>query len=444
MSQLQWEVRLSQAPEPASRAVVSATRMLEAGDRDGAERGYREAPGLSLRHPASWSNLAALGIGLGDAAGAREHARRALQLDGDAVDAWVNLGVASWMLGQRRDAAQAMHKALALQPGLESAALNYARMLQAVARPQQARKMLELAALANPGAWRLRQALAEIARLSGDADAARRHALDGLAVLRPQLHPAADVAPAPSSRAEADDAAASARVQQVLFAAHDALAAAGLPFHLIGGTLLAIHRDGRPFPHDKDVDLGLPFECDRDAVAAAFADGFRPVLRADDPNAVAARRWVMGFIHLASGIGVDLMFVREQDGMARFELGWPDYLACEMPCYPLQALHWAGREWQVPAPPARYLDAIYGPDWNGESSIRGFDRRWFDTQVSNPSRTPESLPRAVTLALIRLMHALQARQWAKSRALCIQILAREPLPEVEAMLARLQAAKAVA
>lgn len=416
---------------------MSATRMLEAGDRPGAERGYRELQKQSLLHPASWSNLSALGIGLGDAAGARGHARRALQLDRARADAWVNFGVASWMLGQRRDAAQAMHRALELAPGLEAAALNHAQMLQTVGRPRQAQKMLALAVLANPGAWRLQQALAENARLSGDALVARRHALRALDLLRPKLQPAAEVATGPSPRNEADDAAASAKVQQALFAAHDALAAAGLPFHLIGGTLLAIYRDGRPFPHDKDVDLGLPFECDRDAVAAAFADGFKPMLRADDPNAQASRAWVMGFVHQASGIGVDLMFVRERDGIARFELGWPDQLACEMPAYPLQPLHWAGREWLVPAPPRHYLDALYGEDWNGEVDGRGFDRRWFDTQVSNPSRTPDSLPRAVTLALLRLLNALHAGQWAKARALCIQVLAREPLAEVDAVLARL-------
>lgn len=442
MSQSLWEVRVVRSPELASQAIVSAARALDAGHREDAERGYREAQAQPLRHPASWSNLAALGIGLGDAAGARAHAQRALQLDRASADAWVNFGVASWMSGQHRDAAQAMHRALELAPGLEAAALNYARMLQAVARPRQAQAMLALAVLANPGAWRLQQALAENARLSGDAAVARTHALRALALLRRQLRPTADATSAPTPQDDAAAAAASANVQQTLFAAHDALGAAGLPFHLIGGTLLAIHRDGRPFPHDKDVDLGLPFGCDRDAVAAAFAEGFKPMLRADDPNAVASRDYVMGFTHLASGIGVDLMFVREQDGVARFELGWPDQLACELPAYGLQPLQWAGRDWQVPAPPRHYLDALYGPDWNGGADTRGFDRRWFDTQVSNPSRTPESLPRAVTLAALRLLSALQAGQWAKARALCIQILAREPLAEVDAVLARLNAAPA--
>ncbi len=298
--------------------------------------------------------------------------------------------------------------------------------------------MLAKALARNPGAVRLQQSMAEICRLLGDADASRTHALAALAAIRSQLRPTVEAVADATARNEADDTAASARVQQVLFTAQDALDAAGLRFHLIGGTLLAIHRDGRPFPHDKDIDLGLPSNCDRDAVASAFSEGFRPALRAEDPNALASRRYVMGFKHLASGIGVDLMFVREQDGIARFELGWPDHLACEMPAYPLQLLQWAGREWHVPAPPSRYLEAIYGPDWNGTAMSRGFDRRWFDTQISNPSRTPDSLPRAVTLVLLRLLHALQGGQWNKARALCIQILTREPLVEVQALLARIE------
>ena len=60
--------------------------------------------------------------------------------------------------------------------------------------------------------------------------------------------------------------------------------------------------------------------------------------------------------------------------------------------------------------------------------------------LSNPSRTVESVPRAVTLGLIRLVHALRAQAWSKSVAYCAQLLAREDLPEVRSVLAKLQAA----
>lgn len=445
MSQLQLEVQVSPSREHGAGGIEGATRAFSAGDRPTAERGYREAQALPLQGTESLANLAALGVMLGDARGALEYARRAVRQGGTHAAAWINFGVASWRLGQHRDAAMAMHKAVELRPGEEAAALNYARMLRSVQRVAQAREMLEQAAAHNPGSWRLREELAITCRLQGvsEAVAIRRHALAALSLLTQKLPASlqASTTPAPSRNA-ADDEAASTRVRMVLFAVGDALDAAGVPFHLIGGTLLAIHRDGRLFPHDKDIDLALPFETDRELVEAAMsrAPGFRPLANPAMEVVAAARTWVMGFRHIESDICVDLMFVRTHDGVAHFELGAPDHLACEMPAYPLQALQWAGRAWLAPSPPERYLDAIYGPDWAGPAAIRGFDRRWFDTQVSNPSRTAESLPRAINLVLLRLLQALQAGQWEKARAQCIQIRAREPLAEVEALLARLERA----
>ena len=140
---------------------------------------------------------------------------------------------------------------------------------------------------------------------------------------------------------------------------------------------------------------------------------------------------------LRPGVRRDGADVQRRGDRMRFELGWPDHLACEVPAYGLETLAWRGREWAVPSPPATYLAALYGPDWNGEVHGRGFDRRYFDTQVSNPSRTPDSLPRAVTLALLRLVEAVRGGQGAKADALGLQILAREDLPEVHRLRARL-------
>lgn len=447
MSQLQLEVQVSPSAEHGAGGIEAAARAFSAGDQRSAERGYREAQALPLQRTESLANLAALGVMLGDARGALECAVRALRQSQAHAGAWINFGVASWRLGRHRDAAVAMHKAVELRPGQDIPALNYARMLRSVGRMAQARDKLEQAASHNPGSWRLQEDLAITCRLLGPTEAAavRRHALAALSLLTPTLPAAPNASttlPPPGN--PADDDAASGKVRRVLFAVGDALDAAGVPFHLIGGTLLAIHRDGRLFPHDKDIDLALPFETDRDRVAAAMsqAQGFRPLANPELEVVVAARQWVMGFRHIETDICVDLMFVRTHDGVARFALGAPDHLSCEMPAYPLQDLQWAGRAWRVPSPPERYLDAIYGQDWAGPAAIRGFDRRWFDTQVSNPSRTAESLPRAINLVLLRLLQALQAGQWARARALCIQIRAREPLAEVDALLARLGDAEA--
>ena len=427
MASLQLEVRVSKSPELNAHGVLQAIRAAESGDTAAAMRGYRDGVATRLVHPDSWSNLAALAIALQDPAAARQHAMHALQLDARHVDAWVNLGVASWHAGQRREGAQATNHALQHVPGLEAAALNFALMLRAVGQLAQAHDVLAGAVQANPGAWRLHLALAETARLLERHDVARREVLVAL----DRMPLAATKAAAARTRPLADNHGE--LVAQALVATADAFHAAGLPFHLIGGTLLALYRDGAPFPHDKDIDLGVPADVDRPAIYRALGQGFSPVLPRDDARALASREWVLGFRHDATGIGVDLMFVHARGEVFRLGMSWPDHLGTEMPAYGLEALPWRGRDWQVPSPPERYLEGIYGPDWRTPE-------RHYDTQVSNPSRTPESLPRALTLGMLRVVDAVQTGNIAKADAIARQILAREDVAEVRRLRARLATA----
>ncbi len=331
--------------------------------------------------------------------------------------------MASWHAGQRREAAQATSQALQLAPGQAAAALNYALMLRVVDRLPRAHEVLAGAVQANPGEWRLHLALAETARLLERHDIARRHVLAALGMVPVTAHHA----PSPlAHRAENHGEL----VIQTLIATADAFRDAGLPFHLIGGTLLALYRDGTPFPHDKDIDLGVPFDVDRDAVYQALAGDFTPMLPKDDPRALSSRQWILGFKHQPTGIGVDLLFMHPHGDVVRLNMGWPDHIGTEMPAYGLEMLRWQDRDWPIPSPPERYLVGIYGPGWRKPE-------RHYDTQVSNPSRTPESLPRAVTLGLVRLVEAVRVGQWAKADALGQQILAREDLAEVRRLRARL-------
>ena len=423
---MSFEVLISRSPELSARGIELATRALSAGDRVSAEHAYRTAMHGGLVHPASWSNLAALGIALEDAEGARAHAKRALALDQAHADAWNNFGVASWRLGQRRDAAKALHQALVLAPGLHAAALNYSLMLRSVNQLVQARAVLDSAASHAPRDWRLQQALAEITRLQGDATAMRKHVLAAIAQF--PLVPTSELLITPD---KSPDAASGNQVEAALVAAADALDAASVPFHLVGGTLLGIHRDGKPFPHDKDIDLGIPFECDRDVILAALADGFAPMRPLDGEAALASRPWVMGFTHAATGIGVDLFFIQRRESCMHNKVGWPDHLASEVPVYDLQTLRWRDRDWQIPSPPEVYLEGMYGPSWRTPM-------RFFDTQLSSPSCTAEALPRAINLALLRLLQALQQRKWEQALALCVQLSAREQLAEVEKVAAKLR------
>ena len=387
-------------------------------------------------HASSWLNLAALGVGLGDVTGACTHAQRALRLDRGNADAWVNFAAASWHAGQRRDGARAMQQALDLAPGLDVAALNLSLMFRAVQQPERAYTVLASALAHAPDSVRLHRAMAELCRLLQRHDQVRAHALAALSAWMPKLAPTQGWEQGP----EPEDAPAQAKLLATMADACDRLEGAGIGFHLVGGVVLGIVRQGQPFAGDKDVDFGVDFDADRDQVAALFAQGYT---RIQVPDSVAAKRWCLGFVHDATGVGVDLFFKQRIPGKLRICLGWPDDLYFDLPEYQVAPFRWQERDWPMPAPLEEYLAADYGADWREpQREVAGhvFDKRWYDSQISSPSLAPESLRCAQNLVLLRVLAAIQQGRWPKVLALCDQLHAAQPLAEVEALRARLLAA----
>lgn len=431
MTALLLDVHVVDSPEALGQQVIAAASSLQRGDRAGAERSYRSVLAANPRHPSTWVNLAALAIGLGKAGDGRMHAQRVLAVDAGNPHAWLNFGVASWHANQHHDAERALVHALKLAPAMEMPALNLAKMWQGIQRYDLAQRMLDAALEHNPGSSRLHQARAEIARLSADADGTRRHAVRALAALVPTLVPRRGE-PAPQVDADALETGRE-HMCTTMAATCDRLTAAGIAHHLIGGVVLGIGREGEPFHGDKDIDLNLPRDADRDRIAQSFADGFT-LIRV--PNGRDARRWCMGFTDDATGIGVDLFFCEPApDGGWRQSIGWPDHLLYDYPPCEIGTLGWRGRDWPVPVPLPRYLASNYGDDWRSPRravGARSFDKRWFDTLVSCPGLVAESVPRAINLVLLRLLFALRQGQWEKALALSDQILVRDSIAEVEA------------
>lgn len=296
--------------------------------------------------------------------------------------------------------------------------------------------MLADALVHNPDAVRLRQSMAEVCRLLGDSDATRVHALSVLSILQPGLTPG----PGPEDGPEPENAEAQLKLLATMTDACDRLHAAGIDHHLVGGVVLGIVRQRRPFDGDKDVDIGVDFDADLDCVAAAFAEGYRYMRTPRDPE---GRRWCMGYVHEATGIGVDLFFKQRVGDKLRINLGWPDDLIFDLPAYRVEPYLWRERDWPMPAPLEEYLAADYGVDWRMSTrEVAGhvFDKRWLDSRVSSPSLAAESLPRAINLVLLRLVAALRQGQWPKALALCDQIVARESIAQVEATRLRFLAA----
>lgn len=439
MERLHLQVRVARSPELAAHDITLATRALEAGDHAEAQRLYAGMASVALHHSISWGNLSALALGLGDLAAAQRHAARALAMDEANADAWVNLGAARWDAGLRQEAAQATQRALQLASGHEAAALNLALMLRAAGHVDIARGLLDRASAASPRSWRLAQALAEVARLQMDHAVARSAILQALPgrLAQCDLRQPARSGLRPGTGAD---------VRTALAASCDRLDALGVEYHLMAGTLLAIVKDGRLFAHDKDVDLALPDLApdQREAVHSAFAADADYRMFPPPPLATGQAASVIGLVHAPTGVGIDLILPqRDPDGRMRNNMGWPDQLASVLRPYRIGTMQWDGRDWPVPEPTGQYLEDMYGPDWRDQLHTAAgvtYDRCYSDTMVSNPSRTAESTPRAVTLGLIRLVRILGSNEWPKAVAYCAQLLAREDIPQVRTALAKLQGA----
>jgi hypothetical protein len=259
--------------------------------------------------------------------------------------------------------------------------------------------------------------------MRGDAAALRSHALAAIgraaAGLPLRLH-ALRRAPLHTSPGLAD----------ALCAAGDLLRAADQPFHLMAGTLLALVRDGELLGHDKDIDLALPWECDRDGLAALFRA--HPDFTAPAAPIADEQRWAFSVTHAPTGIGIDLFFFQHEPDGVLAGLGTAStMLFSRVRPFALGELQWRGRPWKIPSPPEQYLEDVYGPHWREPDP-------YFDTVLSNPSRTPETIPAAIDIGLLRLGDALQSEHWPRALSLCRQLLARRHFPEVAALAEALQ------
>lgn len=417
MPNVTLDIEIIAPQDAAGRAVIQAIQLLAAGDRPGAEESCRRALAGESMQASTWCNLSAYALMSGDVLAAKSRARRALDLAPASVEAMVNLSDAIYGAGDRDAAMAILGQAIALRPGHAKALANYGMMLSDCQDFDSAAEILRRAALANPGSAGVARERAVVAHSIASTETTRQLALNAL-VLSSNALPAT-LTPSPrKAQMPADQA------RLALCAAHNALTAAGQKFYLMAGTLLGLVRDGDLIAHDKDMDLALPFDTDREQVAKVFErhGDFRVPAR---PAPIAGEPlWAFGVIHLPSATTIDLFFAEHAPDGVRFGFGLPPrQIFCKLRPYELGSMKWQGRDWAIPSPAAQYLADVYGPQWQTPDP-------YFDTALSNPSRLAESLPRAINLGLLRLGDALRNGDWLRAHSLCAQLLARESMAEV--------------
>jgi len=138
----------------------------------------------------------------------------------------------------------------------------------------------------------------------------------------------------------------------VLKDVREALEGAGVPYFFAAGTVLGIVRDGKPFDHDDDIDVGvMDDDWDREELESAFTRHPRFVFDVPHP-----RNRKIGLVH-RSGAGIDLFrFYREGDRL------WHDgvFVRWYNTPFTVGEREVGGGRVRVPEPVEQYLAESYG------------------------------------------------------------------------------------
>jgi tetratricopeptide (TPR) repeat protein len=190
-----------------------------------------------------------------------------------------------------------------------------------------------------------------------------------------------------------------------------------IPFFLLWGTLLGVVRDGELIPHDKDLDVGLNWDVDRQHVfKALFASNKFALLEntVSSPNS----RWCIGVYHKETNVVIDLFFFKPKVkyfycGIDKAgELNKP--ILSKVPRFDIGYMQWKGENWPVPANSERFLADVYGDTWQRSDPN-------FDTLVSNKCMLPESKEARIYAGYARLFERLAEKNWSKAKGYCVQL-----------------------
>ncbi|MBR7799112.1 tetratricopeptide repeat protein [Undibacterium fentianense] len=189
---------------------------------------------------------------------------------------------------------------------------------------------------------------------------------------------------------------------------------------LYAGTLLGIVRDGALIEGDKDLDIAIHYDVDRDRLMQILmARHVFRVLPSRKMNNERPYMSSMSLVHQASKIVIDCFFLRP-DGDHHFISGvehiGQDVLA-RVRRFEFKQIRWKDASWSVPSEPEQYLQDVYGKDWRKPDP-------YFDTMISNPGRVQAAIPVVLCYGYAKLCGALSSGDYLRAAAYCRQLLAR--------------------
>lgn len=189
-------------------------------------------------------------------------------------------------------------------------------------------------------------------------------------------------------------------------------------FFLAYGTLLGIVRDGEILPYDKDMDIGIFGDVDKEEIFQIFLNdpSFRVVQSRKGNGSLRTDRNIV-LQHRASDITIDIFYFREVgDTLISGFYHEAGPVLWVFPKFSLTNLSYKGVVFKVPNTPELFFEAMYGADWRTPD-------KFFDSVLSAPNMLSSSMPTAELVGLFRLQRQLSEKNYEKAKAYVQQMLA---------------------
>jgi len=220
--------------------------------------------------------------------------------------------------------------------------------------------------------------------------------------------------------------------REALLALHTTMGQLKVPFFLAFGTLLGIVRDGELLPHDKDMDVGLPWQTPRlPLVEALLSHGY--VCPQLESYRRAPPDWYLTVVHQHTGITIDFFFAKPVDN--KVEMGFSkgsERMSWAFAPFKLTAVDYAGQSFKAPSNAMSHLEEVYGTQWDIPDAN-------FDSCLVAPNLGSHSRRLSQAMGLNRLLGLLVKKNWKKAHGYCLQMQSVVSDPLIDQLRTHLEA-----
>ena len=350
-----------------------------------------------------WHFLGGSLLQSGDTIAADTALQTAVTLLPEDAEAWDHLGLVKTALAQYEQANSAFQQSVKFSPARALTWSNAAVNADKANNPHQALQFAEEALLRNPLLDKAYAIKARSFSLGGELEPAFESLQKAIALaISNPVEIQTDIKHMSVTHAS-----------QALLDARACFAAADIPFFLCAGTLLGIIRDGKLLEFDKDMDVALSADINRQRAIDALTHSDQFML--SQVYTDEELKWNFSVVHIASGIGLDLFFYHRDDDhyLSGFhKLPYP--ILNRLRGFMTESIQWQGLDWQVPSPPEQYLCDIYGQDWLKPDP-------YFDTVISSHSAALSSIQGRRCHGYFKLYNHLKNGQWRHAIHYCQQL-----------------------